>query len=119
MKFIVCLQFIHMSMIVRHIQIQSGVLVGRTDIIMLLFCGHVSMQFIVCLQFTHTSMIVRDIQIQSGVWVGGTDNMILLFCGHVIMKSPYGSRILMLLNIKTINIIHKEVAALSCRTSLC
>jgi hypothetical protein len=67
MKFIVCLQFIHTSMIVRHIQIQSGVWFGGTDIIMLLLCGHVIMQFTVCLQFIHMSMIVRHIQIQSGV----------------------------------------------------
>jgi uncharacterized protein YwlG (UPF0340 family) len=77
MQFIVCLQFTHTSMIVRHIQIQSGVWVGGTDIISLLFCGHVIMKFMVCLQFIHMPMFVIHIQIQSGVLVGGTYIMIL------------------------------------------
>ena len=72
MKSNVCLQFIHTSMIVRHIRIQSGVLVGGTDIIILLVCGHEIMKFIVCLQFIHMSMLVRHIQTQSGVLVGQT-----------------------------------------------
>jgi hypothetical protein len=73
MQFSVSLQFTHTSMMVRHIQIQSGVWVGGTDIISLLFCGHVIMKLMACLQFIPTSMRVIHIQIQPGVLVDGRE----------------------------------------------
>ena len=82
MKLIVCLQFIHMSIIVRHSQIQSCVCVGGTDISMLLLCAHIMVKLMLCVQFTHTWIIVRHIQIQACVWVAGTD---ISFCDCVAM----------------------------------
>ena len=73
MQFIVCLQFMHTSIIVRHSQIQSCVCVGGTDISILLLCVHIKVKLMLCVQFTHTWIIVRHIQIQACVWVAGTD----------------------------------------------